>query len=254
MEPGDDNAALRGTARLLQAKISSGVILRQTFSVFFKNIVSFGLITVCITWPEILLRAYGIFVDKEAPGSFGFVDLAVIFLSLILTPMVTGALTYGVFEVVRERDVSFGEVMRIGLAKLPPVLMVSIVQGFFIFIGMMLCGVPGIIAACMLAVAVPVAVIENAGVTKSINRSMDLTKGFRWTVFGVIFTIGLLQFALGLAINVIAGISLPLFFGFQSVISIFVPGLSATASALIYYHLRSEKEALDVEAIAEVFA
>ena len=43
----------------------------------------------------------------------------------------------------------------------------------------------------MLAVAVPVAVIEGTGVREALNRSSKLTDGDRWGIFGVAFCLGL---------------------------------------------------------------
>lgn len=245
---------LRATARLLEDQLTSGTILRQTFSVFFSNLAAFGLITLLVMSPVLLLQYY--FTSQQLTDDMGSVaaDLLVGLVSAVLTPLATGALTYGVFQIVRGREVSVGDSLSVGLSRLLPVIGVGILQGILVAIGLLLCLVPGFIAAAVLAVSVPVAVIEKPGITKSLGRSADLTKGFRWTVFGVTFTIILLQMAAGLAVALAMPVSTVLWFGAYTVQLVLFTGLQATAGSLVYYHLRSKKEALDVEAIADVFA
>src|SRR5262249_45079636 len=50
-------------------------------------------------------------------------------------------------------------------------ILIVVVVGFFLFI------IPGIILGCRAAISVPVAMLEDAGSVRSIERSMHLTKG-----------------------------------------------------------------------------
>ncbi len=247
-----EGEVLKTTARLLEDQLTSGTILKQTFSVFFSNIAAFGLITLLLMSPVILLQYY--YVSQAAQGEMEIGQLLVLLLSIVLTPLATGALTYGVFQIVREREISVGDSLSVGLSRMFPVLGVAFLQGLAIVGGMILCIVPGFIVAAILAVSVPVAVIEKPGIFASLRRSADLTKEYRWTVFGAIFALMLLGAAAGLLTEVLRPMSQMLWFAGYVVQILLSTGLQATAGSLLYYHLRSKKEALDVEAIADVFA
>lgn len=251
-----EGQALPGTARLLEEKLTWSLIIRQTFSVFFSNIASFGLVTITVLSPVILLQAYSGYsgYSDTSPELQGAAGGMMVLLSLVLSPILTGALTYGVFEVIRDHEVSIGELFRIGVLRLGPVLLVGLAQGILMMLGLILCVVPGLIVLCALAVAVPAAVIERVGVNQAIQRSRDLTKGFRRMIFSVLGAIGLMNLLGQGFLAAVHETSFALWLSGDILIQIIAPGLSATAGALLYYHLRSEKEALDVEAIAEIFA
>jgi hypothetical protein len=234
-------------------KLSSGQLLSQTFSVFFSNFPAFGLISGLVLSPMIALSAWQSRVPKDRPAEVLAVALGVLLLSLLLTPIVTGALTYGVFQQVRGKKASASECLRTGFKHLFPVLGVSLLMALAVGIGCMLCLVPGVILMTMFSAAVPTAVIERPGVTASLSRSRDLTQKHRWCIFGVIFVIWLIQICAGMALLVIARLSAGLQMILHLATSVISQGLQATAPALIYYHLRRIKESIDVEEIAAVF-
>ena len=119
--------------------------------------------------------------------------------------------------------------------------------------GMMLCIIPGIIVAITLSVSVPVAVEEKPGVFASLRRSGELTKGYRDQIFGVFFVIGAINIALAFGFNMLAYVSPSASLVLNAIREVLNTGISATASAFIYYQLRSVKESLDLDELASVF-
>jgi len=234
-------------------KFTSGVILSQTFSIFFSNFAAFGLICLLILSPSLVVQAWMGIQQFEDPARMPFLPLLVLMLLSLLTPIATGALSFGVFQQVRGRRAGVAECLSVGFRRLLPVLGVGILAGLITGLGTLLCVVPGIIAATILAAAVPAAVIERPGVTGALSRSADLTKGYRWTVFGVIFGLGVLQFVANMAVGGLGALSVYVLLIGTAVSTIIFTGLQATAPALIYYHLRKAKESIDVEEIAAVF-
>jgi uncharacterized membrane protein len=115
----------------------------------------------------------------------------------------------------------------------------------------------------MLAVSIPAAVEERPGVMAALNRSSHLTEGNRWQVFAVLFLLGLISAGLSLfLIPLLGGTeaasaardgSSPVALIISELVGLVPTGLSATASAVMYYRLRSLKEGIDVEEIASVF-
>jgi hypothetical protein len=234
-------------------KLSSGQVLNETFSIFFANFPAFALISGLVLSPMIALSVWQNSLPKNASPMLFAAGAGVLLLSILLTPVVTGALTYGVFQHVRGKKASVSDCLRTGFKHLFPVLGVSLLTGLLAGIGSLFCVIPGLIIATMLCAAIPAAVIERPGVFASLSRSRSLTEGQRWSVFGVIFIIGLIQLCASMVLLVLARFSADLQLVLRLAITVISTGLQATAPALIYYHLRRIKDSIDVEEIAAVF-
>jgi hypothetical protein len=233
----------------------SGALLGEAFRIYFANFLPFVILTAVAFAPLFYLALF--------PPSVGSLQILMGFGTILCTPVATAAVTYGVFQHMRRRDASVGDCLRVGLSCLFPVLFVAILQALATGVGVILCIIPGILVAIMLAVAVPVAVEERPGVIAALNRSSELTDGYRWQIFGVLFLLGLINFAFGLLVIPLSGglsgvrsvdaNTTRAFLLTSRLIDLVPTGLSATASAVMYYRLRSIKESIDVEEIASVF-
>lgn len=235
-------------------KFTSGTVLSQTFSVFFANFTAFVLICTVVLSPGLIAQAWSTWVQIYSPSpTASLVSSLLTLVFMVLTPLATAALTYGVFQQVRGKPASIGNCMSTGFQRLLPVIGVSFLAGLLQGLGALLCIVPGFVVMAILAAAVPAAVIERPGVIGALKRSAQLTEGYRWTSFGVVFSIGLLGGLIGMAVGFLTFVSFWLYVILYALVSVVFTGLSATASALLYYHLRKAKEAIDVEEIAAVF-
>jgi len=237
----------------------SGALLGETFSIYFSNFLPFVVLTAIAFSPVLVVALLAPFAGGAEPLLQGVSQLG----SVLCSPIATAALTFGVVQQMRRREASISDCLRVGLSSLFPVLFVAILQGLAVAAGTLLCLVPGIIVAVMLAVAVPAAVEERPGAMAALNRSSQLTDGYRWQVFGVVFVLGLLNIALSLLmIPLMGGIEgarsmrqdpTTAYTVISELLSLVPTGLTATASAVMYYRLRSLKEGIDVEEIASVF-
>ncbi len=63
--------------------------------------------------------------------------------------------------------------------------------------GTLACFVPGMIAALMFYVAIPVSVIEGPGISESLRRSREMTDGYKKTIFLALIVVGMIQGLLG---------------------------------------------------------
>lgn len=124
--------------------------------------------------------------------------------------------------------------------------------------------VPCIVWGVAISVAVPVSVEEGLGTVASMSRSRDLTKGYRWWIFGLIsvVVIGLL---LGLRLATELGLT---FVSLQSLSPLAIVLLTfqgAMVSAIIwtvlsiilattYAELRQVKEGPGADELAEIFS
>ena len=108
---------------------------------------------------------------------------------------------------------------------------------------------------CRLWVAIPVAVVERAGVLGAMRRSDELTEGSRWPIFGLWVLLLIVQVGLGMILGLaLAAIQSPtLTFICMTLVSLFAGAWQASVQAVSYYTLRSMKEMVDVDQIAAVF-
>ncbi len=219
-----------------------GDLLKQTFSIYGASFAAFTLISALVSIPSILCTVL------LGVGTAG--NLLGILLSALSGPIGTGAITYGVLEHLRGEPKSVGESLSVGLGKALSVLGVSLLVGLCVAGGLLLCILPGLYVAIVLAVAVPVAVQEKLSGTEALRRSASLTAGHRDTIFTVLFVISL--------VTITISIGLLLVYGFRNVVhperqrlwgeilSIPVAALGSTAAAVMYDRLRNIKEAESV--------
>jgi hypothetical protein len=241
-------------------RFSTGEVLGETFSVFFSSSVPL-VITAIIMVPFSLLSLFVIRSFEDPRTARGVEALMNLIQNLGITPLATAAIVYAVFQRMRGRQVEAGDAIRVGLSKLGRVVGVAILQGLAIIAGTLFCVIPGIIVMTMLAVAVPVAVEEReqagAGVSAALSRSSELTEGHRWSIFFVYACLILLGIGAGLVLGIVVGLLTrgnDLALELAAIPFVVVAnGLSATASTVMYYRLRSVKESLDVDQIASVF-
>ena len=241
------SSAFRGT-------FGVGEILGETFSVYFANFLPFILLTAIALTPSYVLVYFITNLPKTASPMAIFSAVLLVVLGFLAPNIATGAITFGVFQQLRGKDTSIGECLGRGLSLLLPVFGLAICQSLAIGFASLACLVPGIILAVRWAVSIPAAVTEGTGFFASMKRSVFLTDGLRWDVFGVLFVLVAIQFGATLIVKLAAtgnpGLNLLL----SGVKDLLVVGLSATGSAVMYYRLRGIKESTDVDQIASVFA
>jgi hypothetical protein len=114
-------------------------------------------------------------------------------LSLVLVALMYSGSIHGYLRAARGSEVSPGECFSVGLAKVLPMLALTLLWGIAIFFGFMLIIVPGVILITLWVAIMPALVGEGCGIIESFGRSRELTRGSRWSVFAVllIFVIAL---------------------------------------------------------------
>jgi hypothetical protein len=138
------------------------------------------------------------------------------------------------------------------------VLGVALLCGLAIVGGMILLIVPGIIAACVLYVAMPASVIEKPGVFGALRRSSDLTRGYRGAMFGLLLIVGVINWLIGKVeqtafdMSTLANIKTYMYVNCAS--SIVMGAFTSVLAAVAYYSLRVEKDGTTVDELAAVFS
>lgn len=248
-------------AAAFRSRFKSGPILAETFSVYSANFLPFIFISIVALSPRILVallmtdgQPHPVNPGQAAGNVFGALSIRLL-TQLLGTQLATAAVTYGVFQEIRGRETTIGDCLKVGLSAIWSVLAIALLSGLLIGLGFLVCIIPGILLAVRWAVAVPVTVEERLGPIEALKRSGELTDGLRHDIFSVLFIVGLINLGLGLALGLGVGLTLGAKGSelAQLVAQVLATGLGATATAVMYYRLRSLKESIDVREIASVF-
>jgi hypothetical protein len=248
---------------------SIGGCLKRALSTFFANFISFNLLGLIVILPGILLvvalfgTVFASFfltgsADATPPdfsalhfGLFGVVWVLMVSLQYFLTAVIV----YGALRHLRGNKAGFFDCLMHGLRRILPIIAIAIVTTVLVTIGMMLLVVPGIIIALMICLAIPVLMVENPGALKSLSRSRELTKGYRWHILGVL----LLAFVITTIINVVVPIPFDLVLPQElsmvvtGVLQLFTTVFLAVVLAVMYHDLRVAKEGVSTAQLAAVF-
>jgi hypothetical protein len=229
------------------------------------NFVSFVVITALATSPMLIFLAYTYATVEptlSSLASFQTTALIAAVAEMALAFIAQAAVVYGTVEHLAGRKVSTGASLARGLSMVGPVLGVALATTLLVAIGLVALLVPGLILMCMYFVAVPSAVIERIGIGEAMRRSAELTKGYRWHIFGAALVIGLMEnivtrvlssvFISGNSIEaIVSGLKT---FGYVTlVLSIFFGAFRAVLSAVAYSKLRRSREGVDAQELARIF-
>ncbi|MCK6574976.1 hypothetical protein L6V77_28220 [Myxococcota bacterium] len=248
--------------------ITAGPLLSRTFSLFFRHFGPFTVITLLVNLPAILVTASVILsLDRADPSAWQsklqFAERFSQYTGFITGALASGAISYGVMQDLRGRPVGFGECLSVGFGAMPRIIVISLLTGLATLAGFLLLIIPGVIVSVMLSTAPVVGVVERLGGVEALKRSASLTEGHRWQIFALYFVLGLLILAPSVLVGVMAGNpGATLDEVYATIVQVSIIGdaagvlvgaLFATAPAVIYHALRTQKEGADTEAIASVF-
>lgn len=238
--------------RFAQGDFRVGQVLSRTFSVLSRNLLPFCVVTAIAYLPNFMFlggRATGM-----TPGErFGLLLVAVV-VSIVLNALSEAVVLFAAFEDMRGRPVNLIESFKIGWARVLPVVGVALLAGFLAGLAAILLLIPALIVVTILFVAMPVCVVERLGPVKSLGRSAELTKGYRWRIFGLWLlvllvtlvgsaVIGAIGYVSGAAVNIV----LRLIWGALA------GAFNAIMVVVSYHDLRVAKEGVDTDKIASVF-
>jgi hypothetical protein len=155
----------------------------------------------------------------------------------------------------------------IGIVAVVGVFAIAVVGGILksaaIFgLGFVVLIVFGIILLCRVAVAIPVAMLENIGPVRSLSRSIQLTKGHGWQIFLIFLLLGCLSYAALMLFQMpfiaLAGaaalkhqqvsVGTEILQSLSAFVSqVLIGPIGTIAFSLMYYNLRVRKEAFDIQ-------
>lgn len=260
------------TATLGQpGRFEVGRVLNSTFGVITRNLgLCVGLAFIFSGVPSFLFQVWNeTHVANLAagdPSSLAASDpgavirdslLTVVFVLVyfLLSLMLQSALVRATIEDLNGKKPDFGDSVQIALQCLLPTLGI----GFLVALGAGLASVallvPGIVLWLGWCVSVPVLVQERLGVFGSMSRSRVLTKGNRWSLFGLFLILVILsiviQAVLGTVVYIFGGIIGSVL---GALVSAVMSTIMSTATAVSYVELRQAKEGTSVDELAKIFS
>ena len=107
--------------------------------------------------------------------------------------LIAPALVYALMKILETGAApGVNESFRWGLTKVGRLAVCAAISGVVQLVGYALCVIPGIIVGLTLALVYPVAILERGSLGEVFSRSNELTRGYRWEIFGAYFVLGLL--------------------------------------------------------------
>jgi hypothetical protein len=185
------------------------------------------------------------------------------FLRYLAVAAASAATIIVVSAVYLEKSITVSEAYARVSGMLFRIFFIMVGLGIGVIIGFVLLIVPGIILMLMWALAIPVAVLEDAGLGDALSRSRYLTKDHRWRVFAIFLLYFVLIFSMELAIGgVVAAVvalkgihitaaSMPTAFSVLGLVigflaACFITPVLTICLSLMYYDERVRKEAFDI--------
>lgn len=169
-------------------------VVTRTFAVVGQNLSPLLLASLILTGVPTVLGSIGQNAPLYVPGGQALDVLSPIsgILSFICGLVLQGFVTSLAVNTLGDRRISAREAFSAGANTLLPLLGLSIVMGLGIALGLIILIVPGLFLMVIWAVAPAIVVIERSGIMESLQRSRELTRGSRWSIFGlmVIFLVG----------------------------------------------------------------
>lgn len=165
----------------------------EAFSLLFKHIWLFSAIVLTVTLPgNVIIKLVTVYAGEE---NFMATFNASIWIEVIFAPLYIGALIYALARIKSGKSVTYREAMAVGVRKWFALFAARFIASLLISLGFLLLIVPGVMLAVRYALLDPAVVLEDKGIAASRARSIALTAGRRWEIFGVsvLFFLGLIM-------------------------------------------------------------
>ncbi|MND70490.1 hypothetical protein [uncultured Brevundimonas sp.] len=240
-----------------------GRVIQRTFTSISQNaVVFFGAAALLVGVPSVLAAfGQGDMLTTASGSSFLFVAFGTV-LYLVGLYILQGVVVKAAVNGFHGKTTSFDSALGVGIQMFLPLLGLGIVAGLGMILGYFLLIVPGVMLTVLWSVAAPAVVVEKRGIMEGLQRSRDLTRGYRWPVFGLLViylvlswivggAIGGLNLALGGSFDASPNLSLNLIT--TPIVNVLSGVVASAGVASLYYELRTAKEGAGPEDLASIF-
>lgn len=242
-----------------------GRVIGRTFSTIKANWIAFFAAAALFVGIPSALMAFGqadLTTGETSAVAFGLMILGWA-LYLIGVYVVQGMVVRAAINSFNDKQTTFGEALSAGVKVFLPLLGLAIVAGIATGFAYILLIVPGIMLTVLWSVSAPAVVAEKRGIFEAMQRSRDLTRGYRWHIFGLLVIYLVLSMIVGMLVG---GVNLAAGGTFSggapgAVVNMVSNALTNTLTSVVasagvaalYYELRAIKEGAGPEQLASVF-
>ena len=233
-----------------------GEVLVRTWNILSRHFLTFILL---VGIAEILPLVVNLYIQREDEAiPAGWQAYAVVFgsrlLGGVLSIFAQAIVIYAAFQDLRGRQPNAAESARVGLSRIFPVIIASLMTALVIGVGLLLCVIPGLIALTAMAVVIPACVVEQLGPIDSMSRSADLTAGHRWPILGVGVAYVVITLVVTLCLAVVSSNKTTVATQLAEWIwGVLAGSFTSVYAAILYHDLRAVREGIGIDEIASVF-
>jgi hypothetical protein len=255
--------------------MSLGEVLDRTFTLYREHFLMFVGITalpylllLLFNFSTLLLRV-GVdhhrsptFISPGMVGGFIAGAFGGLFLFLLAIGVAHAATVAAVSDLYLGRETNVRSAYGRAKSSFVAVIVVMVLTFLAVGVGALFLIIPGIYLACRLAVSVPATIVEQDSAVASMERSMELTKGFAGQVFLLLLLVGVIEMVVGGILQMPAAV-----FTMMAVVAKHEPSMAVTvytyisqflsqvlvgpigtiSASLMYYNLRVRKEGFDIQ-------
>jgi hypothetical protein len=239
--------------------LSAGEIIDVSFQLYRRHFAALATVALVCSGLPVLVN---VFIEASG-GPFANLSLSLVYLILltVLSSVGTAATVFIVSESYLGRALGSGEALSRAAPLLSRLIVCSILFTLAVLAGLLFFFFPGIIAGVGLILAFPALVLENLTPGAALGRSWNLTRGFRWRMFGLVVTLMVLLYVPIMALSGVATMMVARASGSGGASSLVAVLLGAVIQLLVYplfycvltvayYDLRVQKEGFDLEVLA----
>jgi uncharacterized membrane protein len=246
----DVTTVISTVAPVAEGEFRIGRVFSRTLTLLSRNFPIYFVVAAVAALPSVVVET----TVSAQKAAFSAPFLAVLAM-LVLTPLSQAITLHTAFQDMSGRRINLSESFRAALGRWLPLIGLSICVGFGVMLGLILLIVPGIILMIMWYVAYPACIVERLGVFASMARTSELTKGHRWSIFGMWVLVAIASGVMGAVVKGVLGLS-----GSTGLVICGTLAWTALATAFgavltvaTYHDLRVAKEGVDTRHIVAVF-
>jgi hypothetical protein len=238
--------------------VTAGSLLTRTLQVWWRNVGKLAVMMLLLLVPLVILLIGLWRVFDPRPGQGG--PLAPVFslllFCLILLPvfaLIVGGISHGTVQWLAGQKAGVIGMLGQGGRRLWALLAAALLLFLAIAAGYLLLVVPGVMVAVATCATIPAVAVEGIGPAAALRRSLELTRGYRWSVFGAFFAMMALLFAANALVQG-AMRAVPVLGALMSLpFSLLLTSIPHVLPAVAYHDLRVMKEGADTSRLAQVF-
>jgi hypothetical protein len=260
-------------------QFSIGRVLKDTLRVLGRNFIPFSLVAIVLTLPWGLGYQANAAMDSFGTDQWSWPRFVVdSFLSDALSALLQLVLLFAVLRTLRGERVLAGD-YALGLRSLPSVLIASAIislpglvgdlseimldqAGYIAQLATAALAFFAVIVRIVLWVVTPSVAAERRAVVDGVARSIQLTRGRRWKIFGLMLIPGFMLMLVLVVLPQLSGVPVGTMATFPLtsirgllffVVVVYSNAIFAIMMSVSYHHLRIEKDGVDPDRVVQVF-